>query len=419
MFWQQIGTIQGKRRHMQKKKNLSIIGTVGLPANYGGFETLSSHLVENLSRDYNMSVYCSSKSYSKENRPKQYKGARLFYLPLNANGIQSIFYDTVSIIHALFYADLLLILGVSGAWILPFVKIFTNKKIIISIDGIEWKRNKWSPLAKWYLWWAESIAVKYSHFDISDNESIQDYTAQRYGSLSRVIEYGADHTMEVEPSREDIEKYKFLSQRYAFKVCRIEPENNVHTVLESFTKISKMPLVIVGNWNNSEYGMALKNKYQNYSNIFLYDPIYDQRNLDLLRGNASLYIHGHSAGGTNPSLVEAMYLGLPIIAYNVSYNITTTEGKALYFHSTEDLVKTIHKLDISTLMELSNTMKSIATRRYHWKVITDKYRYLFEEVFNVNKKTSASKNVSNSYRELQDIQASHLLFPQYFFESQK
>jgi hypothetical protein len=142
-------------------KKVAIIGTVGLPASYGGFETLAEHLVKNLGDNYDLTVYCTKKKYSKENRPAMYGKAKLVYLGLDANGIQSIPYDTLSIIHSLFYADVLLILGVAGAWILPFVRLFTNKKIIISIDGIEWKRNKWSLPARWYLWWAEKIAVKY------------------------------------------------------------------------------------------------------------------------------------------------------------------------------------------------------------------------------------------------------------------
>ena len=220
---------------LNKKKKLAIIGTVGLPAEYGGFETLASHLVENLDQEYDMTVYCSGKQYPQPDRPGHYLGARLVYIPLQANGVHSIPYDTWSILHALFYADVLLILGVAGAWILPFVKLFTNKRIIISIDGVEWKRDKWSRLAKAYLYWAEGMAVRYSHCDISDNESIQDYTAERYGSLSNVIEYGADHTMKVEVSREDVARYPFLASPYAFKVCRIEPENNLEMVLQAFS----------------------------------------------------------------------------------------------------------------------------------------------------------------------------------------
>ncbi|MBT8327450.1 MAG: DUF1972 domain-containing protein, partial [Bacteroidia bacterium] len=169
---------------MNTKKRLAIIGTVGLPAKYGGFETLADHLVTHLNKDHDITVYCSKKKYAKEERIGSYRGANLKYINLDANGIQSIPYDTLSILHALFTSDVLLVLGVAGAWILPFVRLFTSKKIIISIDGIEWKREKWNLLAKLYLRWSEKMAVKYSHIDISDNESIQDYTALRYGTVS-------------------------------------------------------------------------------------------------------------------------------------------------------------------------------------------------------------------------------------------
>ena len=115
------------------------------------------------------------------------------------------------------------------------------------------------------------------------------------------------------------------------RVCRIEPENNVHVVLKAFAQLPEKTFVMVGNWNNSEYGKSMKADYGNYSNIHLLDPIYDQVKLDKLRSNCLVYIHGHSAGGTNPSLVEAMYLGRPVIAFDVSYNCVTTENKALYF----------------------------------------------------------------------------------------
>ncbi len=392
-----------------EKKRIAIIGTVGLPAKYGGFETLADHLVMNLSEKYDFTVYCSKNKYNKEERVSSYKGASLIYIPLDANGVQSIPYDTLSILHALLKNDVLLILGVAGAWILPFVKFFTGKKIIISIDGIEWKRDKWPLFAKLYLWWVEKLAVKYSHIDISDNESIQDYTALRYETLSRVIEYGADHTLIVKPMEKDFVKYSFLIQEYAVKVCRIEPENNVHLVLEAFEKTSRMPLVLVGNWNNSDYGKQLKEKYSNVTNIFLFDPIYNQREIDLIRGNAGLYIHGHSAGGTNPSLVEAMYLGLPVISFKVSYNMTTTENKAIYFSTSEDLVNLIETTTDADLENLRKEMKSIAMRRYSWSTISQQYELLIKEVLSASTKTSVfaeTKNLSPVF--LEELQLTHL-----------
>ena len=402
---------------MLRKKKIAIIGTVGLPAKYGGFETLTEHLVKQMGEEFDITVYCSKKKYPKESRMKSYLGARLKYLPLEANGIQSIPYDSLSILHALFYADVLLVLGVAGAWILPFVKLFTNKKIIISIDGIEWKRDKWSKPAKWYLWWAEKIAVKYSHADISDNESIQDYTAVRYGSLSNIIEYGADHTMSVKPTAADKEMYPFLQKPYAFKVCRIEPENNIHTVLEAFSAMPKYTLVMVGNWKNSEYGAKLKEKYSSYANLVLLDPVYDQRRLDLLRGNAYIYVHGHSAGGTNPSLVEAMYLGLPILTFDVSYNRTTTENKAYYFRTAEDITRIIQHTKLAELKANSARMKEIANRRYTWKVIASKYAFLIETVLQNRKKISVKPLVSNTPADsLLQLELAHLQTPSIFYE---
>tara|TARA_R110002050_G_scaffold141251_1_gene266260 strand:+ start:13078 stop:14286 length:1209 start_codon:yes stop_codon:yes gene_type:complete len=402
---------------MSKKNKIAIIGTVGVPAKYGGFETLTEHLIENLDNDYDLSVYCSGLAYKKETRKPYYRNAKLFFIPLKANGIQSILYDAISILHALFYADVLLILGVSGAFMLPFVKLFTNKRIIISIDGIEWKRAKWNFFAKSYLFWAEYLAVKYSHIDISDNESIQNYTAMRYGSLSRIIEYGADHTFKVNPTVKDRKEFPFLKSTYAFTVCRIEPENNIHEILKAFSQLPKYFLVIVGNWTNSEYGIHLKEQFSNFANILLLDPIYDQRKLDVIRGNALMYIHGHSAGGTNPSLVEAMYLGLPIMAFDVSYNRVTTEDKAFYFRNHESLKKGVLSCSYKTLHDMGESMKSIAMRRYTWEVVAAKYDQLFVEVLTIKHKKSINSGLTTmGLPTLINYNLGHLKYHQSFYE---
>lgn len=402
----------------KKKNKIAIIGTVGVPACYGGFETLAEHLIEETASEHDITVYCSGKKYKKEDRMPTYKGARLKYLPFEANGIQSIVYDSVSILHAMFTTDVLLVLGVAGAWLFPFVRLFSNKKIIVSIDGIEWKRDKWSRAARLYLWWAESIAVKYSHIDISDNESIQDYTAQRYGSLSQIIEYGADHTMKVKITANDKKEFPFQSKSYAFKVCRIEPENNVHTVLEAFAELSKYQLVMVGNWGKSEYGIHLKKKFNDFDNIQLLDPIYDQRKLDVLRSNAFIYVHGHSAGGTNPSLVEAMYLGLPVIAFGVSYNRTTTDQKALYFNTKEELKNLVMNTSISEFKSMGKQLERIAQKRYVWSVIANKYNFLVRKTLRGDKKAFVRPEIQRqSSQRLINQDIAHLQNQSLFFEN--
>lgn len=365
---------------MSANKKVAIIGTVGLPACYGGFETLTAYLVKHLHHTHRLTVYCSGKKYPKAQRRSHYESARLVYLPFQANGAQSIIYDCLSILHALFFADVLLILGVPGAIMLPFVKWFTNKKIIVSIDGIEWRRDKWNRYAKWFLRWSENLAVKYSHADISDNDAIQNYTARAYSTRSRVIEYGGDHARKQPITDDDRARYPFLAQPYAFKVCRIEPENNVHLVLAAFAELPSYAFVLVGNWQNSAYGRELKAEYAPYPNLYLLDPIYDQARLDVLRSNCYVYVHGHSAGGTNPSLVEAMSLGLPVLAFDVSFNKATTEQKAVYFTHKEDLKAHITATRVGTWLALGEQMQAIAERRYNWAVIAKKYNYLITKV---------------------------------------
>lgn len=375
-------------------KRVAIIGTVGIPSKYGGFETLAHFLTKELQDEFEFTVYCSKKSYSKEERIDSLHGANLVYLPFEANGVQSIIYDMVSMLHALFVADTLLILGVSGGLLIPFLRIFTRKKIIINIDGLEWRRNKWGRFAKLFLKFSERIAVKFSHGDITDNLSIKRYTSINYKTLSNLIEYGGDHTERVSITYKDRVKYPFLIKDYAFKVARIEPENNIHVVLEAFSKL-KQTLVVIGNWNNSEYGINLKEKYSEFKNIELLDPIYEQRTLDLLRGNCAVYIHGHSAGGTNPSLVEAMSLALPIVSFDVSYNRATTEDKCLYFKTSTDLVELIENTTKEQLNQQREVMSEIATRRYSWKSIAKKYKNLIYSFDYKYKKQNIRSKISH------------------------
>ena len=356
-------------------KKISIIGTVGIPAKYGGFETLTEYLTKNLRDSYELNVFCSSKSYSE--KLGSYNGARLEYIKLNANGAQSIPYDIISIVKSLRFADTLLILGVSGCIVLPFVRLFSKKRIVVNIDGLEWKRDKWGKGAKWFLKFSEKIAVKYADVVVSDNKVIQEYVFSEYGVKSELIAYGADHVIKKVLSNKIQKKYPFLSDKYAFKVCRIEPENNVHLILDAFSEYSELSIVMIGNWKNSEYGKELKEKYNSFKNIFLLDPIYDQNILNQIRSNCFVYMHGHSAGGTNPSLVEAMYLGLPIMAYDVQYNRETTQGKALYFKDKNELIKLLKKVDEEQLQTIAHSMFEVAKNNYIWEKIAEQYSRLF------------------------------------------
>jgi len=363
---------------IKNKKKVSIIGTNGLPGRYGGWDQLVNNLTIDLKERFDFIVYTSS--YDAVKGLTSFNDAELCVIKLKANGVQSIFYDAFSMIHSAFKRyDVLLIMGVSGCIFLPIIKPFT-KKVILNIDGMEWKRGKWSGAAQWFLKVSEKLGVKYADTVISDNKVIQDYVLSQYGKHSELIAYGGDNVVRVPLRAKTSAQYKVYAKKYAFKVCRIEPENNLDMILEAFAQLD-YPLVIVGNWNNSIYGVELRKRYVGYSHLHLLDPIYEQELIDELRGNCGLYIHGHSVGGTNPSLVEAMNLCLCCLVYDVSYNRETTENKAHYFQDAESLRALVCEVSEgaeSDVISYGNQMLEIAQRRYRWCVITESYSKLID-----------------------------------------
>lgn len=358
------------------KHKAAILGTVGVPANYGGFETLAENLVsyhEETGKTLDLTVYCSSKGAASQ--PARYRSAALQYVGFDANGVQSIPYDIVGLLDAVRKGhDRLLLLGVSGALILPLLKLFSRARIITNVDGIEWKREKWKGLAKHYLRFAEMIAVKASDEVIADNQAIADYLKEAYDREAHVIPYGGDHAVEADP---DPRVVADLPDGYALGLCRIEPENNIAMILEAFDGLG-MPLVFVGNWDKSRYGRELKHEYAGHPTITIHDPVYDPRGLRAIRDGASLYLHGHSAGGTNPALVEMMHFGIPIAAHGCAFNRYTTEDRALYFNSAEELRALVSQITAAEAKAIGETMCEISARRYTWATIGRAYFELLE-----------------------------------------
>ena len=352
---------------------LAIVGIRGIPNNYGGFETLAEYLVEHFDKDIELTVYCSSRDM--DSQVRTYKGAKLRYLPISSHGAAGILYDSLALFMAVLTCDKVLFLGFGGGFIMPFLGKYKSK-IILNIGGLDWKRDKWSPFAKKVIRFSEAQLVKNCSRLIADNAGISDYLLKTYGRSSELIAYGGDQAMKVSPTQEDTQLYPFLTGDYAFSVTRIQIDNNIDLILDAFSTQHELPLVMVGNWNNSEYGRQTKKKYQDRVGLILLDAIYDRTKLDVLRSNCSLYIHGHSAGGTNPSLVEAMYLELPIFAFASGYNEYTTENKAIYFDSRESLTALIQSRKKHDLVALAKNLKLIAEKSYRWKSIAEKYKKL-------------------------------------------
>lgn len=358
-----------------KPLKVAVLGTVGVPGRYGGFETLAENLArynEGTGQRAALTVWCSGKDNTEH--PERFAGANLRYVGLRANGVQSIPYDAISLWQAARSEhDCILLLGVSGALVLPLIRFVSRTRILTNIDGIEWKREKWSALARLILRASEWAAVRFSHEVIADNQAIAEHVRDTYRSSCHVIAYGGDHALN---HAGEAEAPAGLPGRYALALCRIEPENNVHTILEGWNR-EDQPLVFVGNWASSPYGRDLRQRFGAHHNLFLLDPVYDPAQLRALRDRATLYVHGHSAGGTNPSLVEMMHFGIPVLAYDCPFNRYTTENRALYFMTSSELSNQVRNLTLEQAKFTAGHMREIAQRRYNWSKIGEAYFSLF------------------------------------------
>jgi glycosyltransferase involved in cell wall biosynthesis len=358
-------------------KNVAIVGIQGVPAQYGGFETLVENIIgRNCSPHVKYTIFCSSKD--EQNQLRIYKGARLKYIPLHANGVQSILYDIWGMMRTLRGYDDVVILGVSGCLFLPVYRLLNHHKIIINIDGLEFRRAKWGCIARWILKNSCGFAIKGADVIVADNRGIWNYVKDTYHQEATLIAYGGDHVLRNVSERHQLEilkKHSVLSGQYAITICRIEPENNSHIILKAFAETGK-ELLFIGNWNRSKYSRQLKEQYGQKNNIHLINSLYDLNELFALRNHCSIYVHGHSAGGTNPSLVEAMFFGMPILAFDVVYNRETTANKAFYFKDAKELEKLLN-IGKPELSENGRAMKEIAQTRYLWKKIAKQYEDLY------------------------------------------
>jgi glycosyltransferase involved in cell wall biosynthesis len=354
---------------------VAIVGCVGLPAQYGGFETLAANLVayrDTHDLPCDLTVYCSGKTYREQ--PEHHGRARLRYIPLEANGVSSILYDAWSILDAVRRRDrVILVLGVSGAIILPLVRLISRARLVVNIDGLEWKRPKWSRAAARFLRFSEWLAVRTAHVVVADNRGIVDHVRAAYGREATEIPYGGDHAVALLDDNGTVEAHAPDTAPYALMLCRIEPENHIHLILEAFDRDGTLDLVAVGNWAGSDYGRTLRDRYRGHPRIRIVDPVFDPHALSTLRAGAALYVHGHSAGGTNPALVEMMHFATPVAAFDCSYNRYTTQDAASYFASAEQLAAIVADFDPADQAAQGVRMREIARRHYTWDTVGEQY----------------------------------------------
>lgn len=360
---------------------LAILGARGIPARYGGFETFAEKLSTGLAgRGIDVTVYCEDIPI----RQATYEGVKLEYLGIPRLGpLSTIVFDVKCLWHARNRYDVVYMLGY-GAAFFCFVPRIWGKQVWLNMDGIEWARTKWSRLAKFWLRSMEAVAMRAPSRVIADAEGIRDILESRYRRRPpiSVIPYGA-HLSEIPPDHGPLAEWGLTPGAYYLVVCRLEPENHVLEILRGYAQSrTGLPLIIVGD-HEADTPYVRKLNGMDDARIRFIGTVYDQNMLGTLRYYCRAYFHGHSVGGTNPSLLEAMGCGNAIIAHDNPFNREVAGSCALYFKSESDIPVLLDEM-ASWGSETRQSVSSAARQRirecYSWDSIVERYRKLMEAV---------------------------------------
>jgi len=353
--------------------SIAILGTRGIPNHYGGFEQLSEYLAPGLVKaGHDVTVY---NSHNHPYREKTWKGVHIrhCYDPEYFLGSAAQFiYDLNCLIDARKRKfDVILQLGYtsSSIWGALFPK---DSMIICNLDGLEWQRTKYSPMVRRFLLYAEKLAVKYSDLHIADSPVIRDYFQEKYGILPEYIAYGAELFGPGDPSV--LHEYDIRPGHYFLLMARMEPENNLETILDGYTKSgTEMPILVVGDTLNP-FGRHLRAKFGADRRIIFTGGIYDQWKTHCLRSFCRMYFHGHSTGGTNPSLLEAMASEALIAAHDNPFNRQVLGEDAYYFSNATEITDLVQHLPPNlTISGMSARNRQKILERFSWPDIIARY----------------------------------------------
>ncbi|OHX67010.1 DUF1972 domain-containing protein [Flammeovirga pacifica] len=363
---------------------IAILGTRGVPNNHGGFEQfaeyLSKYLVE---KGHDTYVY---NSHDHPYQKTEWKGVKILhkYDPEYKIGTAGQFiYDFNCIKDARNRDfDIILQLGYTSSsiwgWYLPKKSI-----IITNMDGLEWKRSKYSPKVRKFLVYAESLAIKTSDYLVSDSIGIQEYIKNKYHKESKYIAYGAN--LFQNPSSSILAEYKIKEYNYNMLIARLEPENSIEVILDGVNDSdSKYPFLVVGK-HDTEYGEYLKNKFKSNKRIRFLGGIYNIDSLNNLRYYSNIYFHGHTVGGTNPSLLEAMASNSLICANDNIFNRAILQNDSLYFTNSENVTEIINKIQKVDFVKLLENNNHKIINEFDWNIINKHYLDYMDDCFQKGK----------------------------------
>ena len=367
---------------------IAFISTRGIPNNYGGFEQFAEYISVGLvRRGHEVVVYSP---HFHPYREPDYKGVRIkhIYSPEKwiGSSVGSFFYDFLSLRDALKKEKFDIIYEAGYTSIVPAYIWFNVKRIkyplfTTNMDGLEYKRTKFNRWVQKFVFWEERMAVKHSHFLIADNMGIHDYYKEKYGKESKFLAYGAD--IHEDYDEDILKEFGLEADGYFIVVARLEPENNLFMAIEGYLasgQYGKRPLVIVGK-TNTPYGKHLVERYGDDRNIRFVGGIYDFRKLNSIRHYSYAYFHGHSVGGTNPSLLEAMASGCFILAHDNIFNRAVLGENALYYGSTYAAMEMLDGIDQAVSAykkEYTGRNLEVIRRDYSWEKLVDEHEEYFK-----------------------------------------
>lgn len=359
------------------------MGTRGVPARYGGFETAVEEVGKRLAaRGHQVTVFCRHPRWAP--RPASYLGMRLVHLPaVRRKSVETLSHTGLSAVHALRHRehDVAVLFNAANA---PFIPLLHARGMPVAthVDGLEWKRAKWGPVGRSYYRWAEELSVRWSDALIADAQGISDYYRSEFDAATERITYGA--TILRDAPTDHLPPLGLQRKQYHLVVARYEPENHVDVAIEGYTRsAARFPLVVVGSAPYANvYTDLIRDAAARDRRVRLLGAVWDQDRLDQLYAHALTYVHGHSVGGTNPSLLRAMGAGSAVVANDVVFNREVLGGGARFFSDAAALAGHLEQAeaDPSSAVDAGLLLRDRVERDYRWDDVTDSYEELCQRL---------------------------------------
>lgn len=360
------------------ERRLNILGTRGIPAAHGGFETFAENLALYLQqRDWQVTVYCQEAG-SEIRRESEWRGVRRVHIPAPYDGPRgTILFDWQSTRHVMREPGLILTLGYNTALFCALFRV-SGRINLINMDGIEWQRAKWSAPVRAWFWMNERLGCWLGNHLIADNPEIKRHLATRVDEEKiTTIPYGADCITEADATL--ITPFELVPRTYALVIARAEPENSILELVRAFSRKPRgATLAVLGKYEEAHpYQRQVMDAAGN--EVQFLGAVYDKAIVSALRFHARLHLHGHQVGGTNPSLVEALGAGTPVLAHGNPFNRWVAGPTQRYFENEADCARQLDMLlhDDSTLEQMRVGSRARYCEAFTWPKVLNEYEHLF------------------------------------------